>query len=272
MNNSMSSNGGALGTVGFVGVGSIAVSMVEGLLLDSTGDGSGPPAVVLSPRGAANVDRLREKFPQITVAASNAEVVEKSDLIVVAVRPDQLDDALADAPFRDSQTVVSVLAGVSIDAVRRAVGKDGIPVARAIPLPPVAEHGVNVPVIPGIPTAVELFNRIGGALVVPDESQMAVLSAATGACTGLLQYISSLIDWSVDHGLSQDVAEPFIRGMAASLAPSLTDTETPMDQVIRSHETPGGLNEQLRTTFFDAATTAQFHEALDGTWRRASEG
>ncbi|MDN6325483.1 MAG: NAD(P)-binding domain-containing protein [Corynebacterium sp.] len=268
MNNSMNST---LGTVGFVGVGSIAVSMVEGLLRSSgAGDDSTP--VVLSPRGSANVARLRERFPQASVAASNAEVVDQSDVVVVAVRPDQLDEALAEAPFRDGQTVVSVLAGVSIEAVRRAVGRDDIPVARAIPLPPVAEHGIEVPVTPDIPAAVELFDRIGGALVVPDESQMAVLSATTGACTGLLQYISSLVDWTVGRGLPQDVAEPFIRGMAASLAPSLVDTATPMPEVIRSHETPGGLNEQLRTTFFDDATTGRLHDALDGTWRRAAQG
>lgn len=264
MNNSTDNS--SLGTVGFVGVGSIAVSMVEGLLRDSTV----APDVVLSPRGSANVARLRDRFPQLTVAASNAEVVEKADVVVVAVRPDQLADALADADFRDDQTVVSVLAGVSISTVRAAVGRDDIPVARAIPLPPVAEHGIDTPVHPDVPAAVELFTRIGGALVVPDEPQMDVLSATTGACTGLLQYISSLVDWTVGRGLPQDVAEPFIRGMAASLAPSLKDTATPMPEVIRSHETPGGLNEQLRTTFFDEATTARLHEALDGTWRRAS--
>ncbi|MDN5583045.1 MAG: NAD(P)-binding domain-containing protein, partial [Corynebacterium sp.] len=143
MNNSMNST---LGTVGFVGVGSIAVSMVEGLLRGAAGSGDDATPVVLSPRGSANVARLRERFPQVSVAASNAEVVGQSDVVVVAVRPDQLDEALAEAPFRDGQTVVSVLAGVSIEAVRHAVGRDGVPVARAIPLPPVAEHGIEVPV------------------------------------------------------------------------------------------------------------------------------
>ena len=36
-----------------------------------------------------------------------------------------------------------------------------------------------------------------------------------------------------------------------------------MEQVVSDHETPGGLNEQLRTTFFEETGTASLQKALD---------
>ncbi len=254
-------------TIGFLGVGSISRAMVAGLL---TGDSSERPQVVLSPRGTATVARLKQEFPQVTVVSSNADVVAQSDVVVLAVRPDQLDEALDGVKFHPGQTVVSVLAGVLVDTLRAAIGHDDIPVARAIPLPPVAEHAIVVPVTPPLPAALALFDRMGGAFPVEDEKQLAVLSAVTGSCTGLLQYVRTLCDWSVFQGLDRLTMEPFIRGMVASLSPALQDPAETMDEVVASHETPGGLNEQLRTEFFDPAGTKRLFGALDHIHARAT--
>lgn len=259
-------------TVGFIGVGSLTKAMVQGLLGGDDGAEPGRPAVVLSPRGAANAAELSTRFPQVTVAETNAEVIDKSDVVVIAVLPSQLAGALEGTTFHGGQTVVSVLAGVNVESVRAVLGRDDVPVARAIPLPPVAERRAVVPVFPDNPVAVGLFGRMGDTLVVEDEALLVVLSAATGACTGLLQYVAVLTDWVVEQGLPRESAEPFIRAVIASLAPALQETDVPLGEVISSHETPGGLNEQLRREFFDTRTTAALTDALDGTHRRAAGG
>ena len=46
-------------------------------------------------------------------AASRAEVVERARVVVLAVKPHQLDAAVAGLEFRAEQLVVSVMAGVS---------------------------------------------------------------------------------------------------------------------------------------------------------------
>ena len=251
--------GTGTGTVGFIGVGEIAGAMVEGLR-----DGAGP-SVVLSPRGRDRVAALQERFAdsgRLDVAPSNAGVAARADLVVVSVRPDQLDEALDGVKFRAGQTVVSTLAGVDLATLRAAVG-EGPAIVRSVPLPPVARRAGITPVIPAEPAAVDLFDLLGGHMSVADEDQMAAVTVLTGAQTGLLQYVAELCRWAAEHGLEAASAEAFVRSSVAGLAPALQDASTPIGGVIDTFETPGGLNWQLRTEFFDADTTGALEGALD---------
>lgn len=270
---------GTVGTVGFIGVGEIAGAMIEGLLLPdapATPDASAaavPDAVVLSPRGRNRVAALQERFAgdvrdgRLTVASSNVEVAERAGLVVVSVRPEQLTDALEGVEFRAGQTVVSTLAGVDLATLRAAVG-DGPVIVRAVPLPPVSRRAGITPVIPAEHAAVALFDLLGGHMPVADEEQMAAVTVLTGAQTGLLQYVAELCRWAGAHGLEAASSEAFVRSTVAGLAPALQDTSTPIDGVIDTFETPGGLNWQLRTGFFDADTTEALDRELDRMHRR----
>jgi pyrroline-5-carboxylate reductase len=260
-------------TVGFIGVGEIAGAMVEGLLggagatgdAGSAGSAGSPTTVVLSPRGRDRVAALQERFAgtgRLTVASSNAAVATGAETVVVSVRPEQLTTALDGVEFRAGQTVVSTLAGVDLATLRAAVG-DGPDIVRSVPLPPVARRAGITPVIPASPTAVALFDLLGGHMAVADEDQMAAVTVLTGAQTGLLQYVADLARWAAEHGLDAAASERFVRSSAAGLAPALQDAATPIDDVIDTFETPGGLNWQLRTGFFDVDTTAALDRELD---------
>ncbi|WP_312809982.1 NAD(P)-binding domain-containing protein [Corynebacterium variabile] len=69
--------------IGVIGVGEIAEALVVGLLSDPAG---APGRVVLSPRGAARAAGLAARFDAVSVATSNAEVVEAADTVIVSVR------------------------------------------------------------------------------------------------------------------------------------------------------------------------------------------
>lgn len=254
-----------LGTVGFIGVGAIATAMVEGLV---SGDG-GPSRVILSPRGARNAAQLSERFTGVEVAASNQEVAAGADVLVLSVLPGQLHDAVAGLPLHDGQVVVSVLAGVSFAELQEALGT-GLPIVRAIPLPPVARRGAVTVMTPAPGVVTRLFDLLGGCLEVADQTQLSVFSAMTGAFTGLLEYVATLSRWAGSHGVPATDAQRFIRDAVAGLAPALRDPETSMDQLIGAHETPGGLNEQLRHEFFDHRTTGALESALDHLLRRVN--
>ena len=67
---------------GFVGAGAITRAMVEGL--SSVDD---PPAIVVSPRGAAVSAALAARFGNVRVAADNQAVVDAAPCVVLAPRP-----------------------------------------------------------------------------------------------------------------------------------------------------------------------------------------
>lgn len=259
------------GTVGVIGVGEIAEALVTGLLAQEEGCQAAVSAVVLSPRGRARAESLTARFPQVRMAADNAEVAAATDTVIVSVRPDQLADALEGVEFRPDQLVVSTLAGVDLATLRTAVGgseAEGPAVVRSVPLPPVARRAGVTPLIPAEPRAVAMFDLLGGHLAVADEDQMAAVTVLTGAQTGLLEYVRVLCRWAADNGLDPASTETYIRSTVAGLEPGLRDGSTSVDTLIDNFETPGGLNWQLRTGFFDDATTGVLTRELDTLHRR----
>src|SRR5699024_2359252 len=105
------------GTIGFIGVGEIAVAMIEGL---ATSD-SPPTSLVLSPRGRDNVASLSQRFPDlVAVAEDNQAVADAADTLVIAVLPEQLTDVIERVTFPDDHAVSSALAGVTTPEVQPA--------------------------------------------------------------------------------------------------------------------------------------------------------
>ncbi|WP_144573870.1 hypothetical protein [Brevibacterium jeotgali] len=141
---------------------------------------------------------------------------------------------------------------------------------RAIPMPPVRNRAVATVVTPAHPAAAEIFDVLGGTLPVADEAALSVFSSVTGAVSSHLHYLAVVCSWAESQGVPRDDAERFLRGLFAGLSPAIADTDTPIAQVVGDHETPGGLNEQLRRSFFDEHGTASLEHALDDLHARVT--
>lgn len=254
-------------TIGFIGVGEIAEAIVEGLMASDA-----PPPVHLSPRGRERAASLSTRFPdQVTVAGSNQEVVDAADTVVLAVLPDQLTEVVGPLEFRDDQVVISALAGVTIAEVAAAVGAP-VPVIRAIPMPPVRDRTVATVITPEHPAATALFDRTGGTLPVAGEDDLAVFSAATGAVSGYLQYLAVVCAWTESRGVPRESGEQFLRGLFGGLSAAILDGSRSISDIVTAHETPGGLNEQLREDVFDQSGTDALTGALDRLHARVTGG
>src|SRR5699024_7057949 len=77
-------------SIGFIGVGEIASAMVEGLARSEAGDAHASGLrFFLSPRNADRAKHLAESLEAAKVCDSNQDVVDRSELIVLAVLPQQ---------------------------------------------------------------------------------------------------------------------------------------------------------------------------------------
>nr|WP_251092253.1 hypothetical protein [Streptomyces sp. Caat 7-52] len=54
-----------------------------------------------------------------------------------------------------------------------------------------------------------------------------------------------------------------MRGLFQGVGRALGDGTRSLHRIAGDHETPGGTNERIRTTWFDAANSAALTEALD---------
>ena len=129
--------------LGFVGTGAITSAIVTGL----NAAGLGGDTILVSPRNAETAAALAAKFPSVTVAASNQAVLDGSDVVMLAVRPQVAAEVLSELKFRADHRVISLMAIVPLEQVRAMV----VPahtVTRAVPLPLVADCCGPTPIFP----------------------------------------------------------------------------------------------------------------------------
>ncbi|SPT64175.1 NAD(P)-binding domain-containing protein [Actinomadura madurae] len=244
--------------IGIIGVGEIGRAIVTGLC---DGDDE-PPAIFLSPRGTGTVAELSERFEGVWVCADNQDVANRSEVVIIAVRRQDRGEALTGLRVEGDKPVVSVMAGVGIDDLRQTLATD-VPLVRAIPLPAVRERRSVTVTCPSHPTVDALFERLGGVLPVGDEAAFDVFSALTGTLTTHYWYLATLTSWAADHGIAPDDADSYVRGLFQGVGRALGDKTRSLHQLAADHETPNGINERIRTTWFDQANSEALNKALD---------
>ncbi|MFI1337093.1 NAD(P)-binding domain-containing protein [Streptomyces sp. NPDC020845] len=256
--------------IGIIGVGEIGRAIVMGLCdgaegtngAEAASGADGPPEVFLSPRGARTAAELSERYEGVRVCADNQQVVDRSEIVLIAVRGQDRHEALADLRVADDKIVVNVMAGVGNDDLRRTLATDA-PLVRAIPLPAIRERRSVTVTYPSHPVVDSLFEGLGGALPVADEAAFNVFSALTGTLTTHYAYLAALTSWAGHHGIAPDDADRYIRGLFQGVGRSLSDQTRSLHQLAADHETPNGSNERIRTTWFTPANSEALNKALD---------
>ncbi|KAB2339655.1 NAD(P)-binding domain-containing protein [Actinomadura rudentiformis] len=244
--------------IGIIGVGEIGRAIVVGLC--DAGERS--PEVFLSPRGARTAAELSSRYEDVQVCADNQEVVDRSEVVIIAVRRQDRQEALAGLRVADDKIVVSVMAGVGIDALRQTLATNA-PLVRAIPLPAVRERASVTVTYPPHPVVDSLFTYLGGALPVEDEAAFNVFSALTGTLTTHYSYLATLTSWATGHGIASDDADHYVRSLFQGVGRALSDQTRTLHQLAADHETPNGSNERIRTTWFTTASSQALNKALD---------
>jgi pyrroline-5-carboxylate reductase len=254
-------------TIGFVGTGTISAAMIEGLCLKP---GVGP--ILVSPRNAEIAQDLAARFPNVTIAADNQDVLDKSETLVLAVRPQIAADVLPALTFRPDHKVISLIATVSLDWLCE-VTAPAASVTRAVPLPPVARAQGPTAMFPADPEALALFDRLGTAIALKDEAEFDTFSTATSIMGSYFAFAHTITDWMTRHGVSGDKAHAFMvqmlegLGSAARAEPGKSFADLAIE-----HQTLGGINEQVFKAVTQGGIMPDLDQALDGVLERLQRG
>ena len=252
--------------LGILGVGAIAEAIVTGLC-----EGAHEPiSICLSPRSAERASRLAARYSSVHVADSNQTVVERSDVVLLSVRPQDAPDALSGLAFRRGQIVISVMAGVSIDALRPLVAS-AEDLVRAIPLPAVARRRGLTAIHPPHELARALFDPLGGVMVVADERALDALSTSTATIAAHLAYLGTISRWLAGRGIPQADATRYVAAVFGALSETLLDTRPNFAALADEFATAGGINEQFLTALRRAGTFDAVDGALDEVAQRLEE-
>jgi pyrroline-5-carboxylate reductase len=200
----------------------------------------------------------------IQVVSSAQEVVERSDVTILAVKPHAITSvAQALSAHAGSCLWMSIAAGITTKQIERALG-EGARVVRAMPNTPALVGMGATGVAPGsraTPQDVELAGTLLGAVGITetvDESMMDAVTALSGSGPAfVMMVIESMADGAVRAGLSRstalELAAHTVRGAAALL--------------IETQKHPGELKDMVTSP---GGTTIAGIEALEAAGLRSA--
>ncbi|MFM6928343.1 MAG: pyrroline-5-carboxylate reductase [Bdellovibrio sp.] len=195
--------------IGFLGAGNMAQAMIKGLIE------GGIPAkhIYASNRSEGKLIKLVEEY-QINASSTNEELVDTCDIVILAIKPQDLLTALEPVgrAFDENKIVISVAAGVRMEKLEKFL--NGARLARVMPNTPsligrgVIGYLLNDDDDKALESTVEdLFAPLGRVIKVSDEDQFEALMVSCSSGTGFVfEMMMYWQDWIEEHGFSIEEA------------------------------------------------------------------
>jgi pyrroline-5-carboxylate reductase len=245
--------------LGFIGVGTIAEALIAGMCAG----GEQRATFVLSPRNADTAHRLAERFSFVAVARDNQAVIDASDIIFLALRPQVATDVLGALKFRREQRVVSLIAAFDVERLRTLLAPVTV-IARATPMPAVARRLGPLTLYPPVPQIARLLEGLGQLIQLENESDLDAFWAVTGFMGSYFGLLDEIAGWLSRQNLPDTQVRPYVASMFNALAvTAMEQAKGGFDKLIVEHSTPGGLNEQAYRELQAAGWTSLISQALD---------
>ena len=249
-------------TLGFLGTGTITAAIVRGLKGSALKDWP----VILSPRNTALSAELAASLPGVAVASSNQEVIDHSEIVFLAMRPQDAEAVIRPLAFRPGQRIITLVAALDVATIRAWTGVSSI--TRAIPLTFVEHRAGVTPIMPPDETAAKIFSALGTCIQVSDIDAFdgyAAASALMGTYFGVAEVAQG---WLVANGLKPEDSELFLRHMFGSLGDVMRAKPLSLEELRAAHSTRGGLNELAYERFMGAGGGEALKTGLDAVLER----
>jgi pyrroline-5-carboxylate reductase len=243
--------------VGFIGAGNMARALARGW---------GDP-VLCTDSGSGRARALADELGGEAVA-SNRELAERADLVILAHKPAQLAEVAWEAAGA-AKGVVSLLARTPQADVRAAY--PGVPVFRVEPNTPVEVRRGAIALAepdaqpePELRERVrELFARVGTVVDVPER-----LMGVAGACSGVgpaywALLVEAQVDAAVRRGLPAALATTLVTEAMAGSAELLRARGGDTLGVRRAVASPGGTTARGLAALERGGVRAAFSSAMD---------
>ncbi|MDA7027051.1 pyrroline-5-carboxylate reductase [Bacillus sp. CLL-7-23] len=231
----------------FIGAGSMAESMIKGLIKSGT---LTPKQITATNK--SNKARLKELHDvyEINTEQDIGQAVAQFDTIVLAVKPKDAAESIEKIqPYlHKEQLIISILAGISIDTIQHFTRKK-LPIVRAMPNTSASIQKSATAFTAGpyvteeqIDEVTNLFHTIGSVTMVEETALDAVTAVAGSGPAFVYRFVEALEKSARELGLDELTAKQLIIDMIIGAAQMLESGKEPA--LLRKEITsPGGTTE-----------------------------
>ncbi len=261
--------------VGFIGTGRMATALAGGLI----SSGFCPAGSIV---GSDVVPAAAEAFAASTggsIVDSNTAVADRSDVIVLSVKPQQMPEVLADlAPAVTSDhLVVSIAAGITLSTLAAALGSS-TRLVRVMPNTPCLV-GLSASAFAPGPAATDadaeqvarLLATVGIALPVSEQLIDAVTGLSGSGPAYVYEVIEGMVAGGMSCGLSRDVALQLATQTVKGAAQMVLSTGEQPEALRDAVASPGGTTIAGLAALERSGLRGVLADAVEAATRRSRE-
>ncbi len=254
--------------IGFIGCGSMGSAMLKGILKAHIVD---PDEVIVSCKSEETGKRIRETFAA-DVTHDNKNVAEESDMLFIAVKPYQFPEIASEIKevLSEDQIIISVIAGMSVDALQEKLGSAHLQIMRAMPNTPAAVGEAMTALVPGsfmteqnIAYTKRIFESFGRAEIVPENLMDTVTGVSGSSPAYIYMLIEAMADEAVKQGMTRKSAYIFAAQTVLGSAKMVLETGMHPGELKDAVTSPGGTTIEGLSVLEDGGFRGLVMEGID---------
>ncbi len=258
-----------------IGGGNMGEAMLSAVL---TAGLAVPDEVTVSDVSGERREYLAERFG-VTVTDDSRQAIAGSDVVVLAVKPQNLAEAMAglNGGLKPEQLVLSIVAGARITAIQRGLGHSAV--VRSMPNTP-AQIGQGMTVWNSAAevsaeqrqAAGAVLGAMGREIAVDDEDDIDKATAVSGSGPAyLFLFAEALAAAAVDIGLSADVAQELVLATVLGASHLVEQSGRDPAELRRMVTSPGGTTAAALAELAEGKFSELVTRAVRAAYQRAKE-
>jgi pyrroline-5-carboxylate reductase len=274
--------------LGFIGGGNMAEALMRGLLEKKIFK---PADLIASDVVPSRRQQLKRKL-KIDSTADNLEVLRGARAILLAVKPQNIDEVLGElasatdaAPATANGSVklkdrlfISIAAGIPIARLAEGLGT-GARVIRVMPNAPAMVGQGMAALVRGSAAskadetfALRIFRAVGDALALADEGLLDAVTALSGSGPAYVYlFVKAMADAAVTEGLPLELATRMALKTLRGAEENMRQSPLAAADLIRIVASPGGTTEAALRKFAEAGFSDIVAAALHAAAARSRE-
>ena len=241
-------------TIAFIGAGNMATAIVSGLIAENYPS----EKMIVTARTAEKLKKLAMQY-HVQTTLSNVDAVNKADVVVLAVKPAQMQsvmDEISHALKQKKPLIISVASGVTLKQYENW-SDASLSIIRAMPNTP-ASVGLAVTAFIGNKPvekndrvlAEQIFSAVGKVFWLAEEDQMNTVIALSGSGPAYLFLWMEMMEESARAmGLPAEIAHAMTQQLFLGASTLAMKSEKSFPELRRQVTSPGGTTEQAIHVF-----------------------
>ena len=260
--------------IGFIGVGNMATAILNGMLNNSFVNAQD---VYLYDLDIAKCEFFTQQGANL--CDDICKVTEYSDIIVLAVKPQNYSEVLETLSILDCENkiFVSIAAGISIGYIREML-KQNVKVVRVMPNTPLLLSKGASALCPSDNLSdaefepVKIMFSLSGVVEIFDESHMNEIISVNGSSPAFIYlFAKAVVDYAFSCGIDRDSALNLFCATLEGSAEMMRKGDDDIDTLIKKVSSPGGTTIAALNSFAENNFAGIINEAMTACTNRAEE-